>query len=415
MNRRGFLQGTGVAGAIGLAGCLERLGFEEQSAWRDPPLVEDRPDAVYFPASRETMGSYGTATDGEYAVALSYTFPHRFWTIAGDETNRVTVDTEDTMHLMCTVWDPETDTVLPVEMELEIRQDGASVDRPLAWPMLSQRMGFHYGDNVQLPDDGEYTARILVGPLEATPTGAFEGRFESASTLEIDFEYDRSDIHDLEFEETDYDDWGSRAALELMDHGSSDGGHAHEHDDHSHGDDGNHGDDDGHDGHDHDDENHDHGDHDDDVGHPPTSRGPTIDDFDGELLGSESSADATISAVRTNVDRLLEDNDGESDAVADSDTGTSTYIAVFTRTPYNDVILPLMSLSMSVERDGAVVHEGSLRETLDHEFGHHYGVTVDDLERGDRLQVSVDSHPQLARHDGYETAFFEFDDVVFSV
>lgn len=405
MNRRGFLRGTGVAGTVGLAGCLERLGFEEQSAWRDPPLVEDRPDAVYFPASRETMGSYGTASDGEYAVALSYTFPHRFWTVAGDETNRVTVEAEDTMHLMCTVWDPESDTVLPVEVELEILQDGTSVDRPTAWPMLSQRMGFHYGDNVQLSGEGDYTARVRVGPLEATPAGAFEDRFESASTFEIDFEYARSDIHDLEFEETDYDDRGRRAALELMDHGE----HATGGDDHGHSNGGSHGDDGGNHGDD--------GDH--GVGRPPTSRGPSIDDLEGEPLGTESSADAAISVVRTEIDRLLESDDAGADSNSnsdsDSDTDTGTYLAVFTRTPHNDVILPLMSLSMSVERDDTVVHEGTLRETLDHEFGHHYGIGVDDLERGDRLLVSVDSHPQLARHDGYETAFFEFDEVVFSV
>ena len=32
MNRRGLLRGTAVAGAVAIAGCLERLGFEEQSA-----------------------------------------------------------------------------------------------------------------------------------------------------------------------------------------------------------------------------------------------------------------------------------------------------------------------------------------------------------------------------------------------
>jgi len=47
MKRRGFLRGTagigavGTAGIAGLAGCLERLGFEEESAWANPPLVEN--------------------------------------------------------------------------------------------------------------------------------------------------------------------------------------------------------------------------------------------------------------------------------------------------------------------------------------------------------------------------------------
>ena len=61
MNRRTFLrQGAALSGGLLLSGCLGQLGFETQSAWRDPPLVEDRPDAVYYPAIIEGMGMYGT-------------------------------------------------------------------------------------------------------------------------------------------------------------------------------------------------------------------------------------------------------------------------------------------------------------------------------------------------------------------
>ena len=213
MNRRGFLRGTAVAGTVAIAGCLEGLGFEEQSAWSNPPLVDDRPNAVYLPAGTEEMGTYGRATDGEYAVELTYTIPHRFWLVAG-EIERIDVDADDSMHLMLTVWDPETDTVLPVNAELDVLRDGDSVTGQLSpWPMLSQRMGFHYGDNISLPDEGEYTARIRIGRLEAEGTGAFEDRFDSPSTLEIDFEFNRSDIHDLEFELIDEDRRGERDAL----------------------------------------------------------------------------------------------------------------------------------------------------------------------------------------------------------
>jgi len=382
MNRRGFLYGTAVVGSIGVAGCLDRLGFDEQSAWSNPPLVENRPDAVYLPAGSEEMNTYGQATDGEYAVELSYTFPHRFWLVAGD-TEQVDVDVDDSMHLMITAWDVETDTVLPVNVGLELLHDGDSVDGRLSpWPMLSQRMGFHYGDNIRLPEEGKYTARIRVGPLETERSGTFENRFESATTFEIDFEFERSDIHDLEYEEVDDDRRGSRDALSLMDHS--------EHGAHGTG----HG------------EEHDHGginspDSFNGPGYPPTSSGLPVEELPGELLGTERSADAEISAPVSEKDRVTDDG---------------SYLVVCKRTPYNDVILPLARLSVTVERAGSVVLEPeSLTETLDHEFGHHYGLEVDNLESGDEITVSVDAPPQVSRHDGYETAFFEFEDVTYIV
>ncbi|QFU84987.1 iron transporter [Natronorubrum aibiense] len=378
MDRRGFLRGTVVAGSVGVAGCLERFGFEEQSAWSNPPLVENRPDAVYLPAGSEEMRSYGRATDGEYAVDLSYTMPHRFWLVAGD-TERVDVEADDSMHLMVTVWDAETDTVLPVNVSLELLHDGDSVGGQFSpWPMLSQRMGFHYGDNIHLPEEGSYTAKIRVGPLEVAHSGAFENRFESAATLEVDFEFERSDIHDLEYELVADDRRGSRDALSLMDHSE----HA------------------THDGN----GNHDHGGIEtpesfNELGHPPTSGGPPVDALPGTLLGTERSGDAELSALVSDADRMSEDGE---------------YLIVCSRTPYNDVVLPLARLSTTVERDGSVVLEDeSLVETLDHEFGHHYGLEVDSLESGDEIAITVDAPPQVSRHDGYETAFFEFETVTY--
>lgn len=386
MKRRGFLRGASVVGGLSLAGCLDRLGFEEESAWRDPPMVDDRPDAVYLPASTEEMARYGSVDDGEYAVDLSYTFPHRFWTVSGSDTNRVTVGTDDTMHLMCTVWDPQTHTVLPVDMQVEIARDGDVVESYVPWPMLSQRMGFHYGDNVVLPEEGSYTARIQVGPVLARRIGEFDGRFESAATLEIDFDYERADIHELDFELTDHERRGERGALPLMDHGGGgdrheDGdGSSHEDDDGTHGENGSNGT---------------------GAGHPPTSKGVAVDDIPGRLVGTERSADAEISVVVTDLDRLAGD--------------ATEYLGVTIRTPHHGIVLPLTSVSAVVERDGEVVFEGNLRETMDHEFGHHYGAGHEGVEDGDRLTVSIDAPPQISRHDGYETAFFDFEDVTVTV
>ncbi|MFC4541800.1 twin-arginine translocation signal domain-containing protein [Halosolutus amylolyticus] len=374
MNRRGFLRGTAVAGGVATAGCLERLGFEEQSAWANPPIVEDRPDAVYLPAGSEMMDTYGRAADGDVALEVTYTIPHRFW-IPGEGGSLVDVDPDDSLHLMLTVWDRETDTVLPVNVQYEILRDGDPIDGVgnSPWPMLAQRMGFHYGDNVPLPDEGSYTVRARVGPVDAVRTGAFEGRLDTTATLTVDFEYAESDVHDIEVELIDEERRGTRDALPLMEHGHHESGSETDHDDHS-------------------------SDH--DVGPAPTSRGPSIDDLPGDVLGTERSGDAKISAVVTDDDRY---SDG------------STSLAVCPRTPYNDVILPFTSLSVAIEREGTVVHEGTLSETLDDEFGHHYGTGLDRLESGDEITVSIDTPPQVSRHDGYETAFFDFEDVTYSV
>ncbi|MFA9427611.1 hypothetical protein [Natronorubrum sp. A-ect3] len=58
-----------------------------------------------------------------------------------------------------------------------------------------------------------------------------------------------------------------------------------------------------------------------------------------------------------------------------------------TLTPYNDIIFPLASLNVTIERDGTNVLED------------------------EPLTVSVDTPPQISRYDGYETEFFGFEDV----
>ena len=112
IHRRGFLAATGGLLATTTAGCLSELGFEEESA-RAPPLVENRPDAVYHPTHNEGMQMVETKSAGPYRVALSYAFPHRFWTVENEDTSKVTVDRDDSMHLMTSVWHGETGVGVP--------------------------------------------------------------------------------------------------------------------------------------------------------------------------------------------------------------------------------------------------------------------------------------------------------------
>ncbi|MFC7205423.1 iron transporter [Haloferax namakaokahaiae] len=354
MKRRDVLKTLGLGALATTAGCLG--GFERQSAWRDPPLVENRPDAVYLPAITEGMKMYGMTTAGPYGVALTYSYPHRFWSVAGGELQKTVVEADDTLHLMASVWDAETGTILPLDsgVSIEILRDGSLVSEEVAYPMLSQQMGVHYGSNYVLDGEGEYEARVHVGGTTLHRTGSFAGRFETAETASFTFEFDTDELYDVELTRLG-DNAGQRGAvppMEMMD--------------------------------------------------VPTGVAPSISDLPGTHLGRRTSADALFDCF----------------VVADGDRfdAEQSYLYVSARTPHNEFVLPMMGVRASVERDGeTLVDTAQLRRTLDPELSYHYGLPVEPLESGDAIELSVDVPPQIARHDGYETAFFEFEPMSFEV
>ena len=84
--------------------------------------------------------------------------------------------------------------------------------------------------------------------------------------------------------------------------------------------------------------------------------------------------------------------------------GEGPYLAISPRTPYNRYPLPFASLSAG---DGEVA---PLTGALDPELGFHYGRVLEAAPSGP-VEVVVDAPPQLARHEGYETAFVEMPSV----
>jgi hypothetical protein len=332
-------------GTAALAGCFS---LEQQSVGQ-PAVVENRPDAVYIPSHVEGMKMIGMKSAGDRMVGLFYSYAHRFWTVTGTRTSKVEIQDDDTIHLMASVWEPETKTVIPVGsgLTVSITRDGESIESRTPWPMLSQNMGFHFGDNFSLTGDGTYDVSVQTGSVGLQRNGAFDGKFGSSTTADFTFEYSQSARDEISYRRLD-ERKGQRGAVDPMDM------------------------------------------------QMPLSFAPEESALPGTVIGAQSSGDATFVASTT-------EREG------------STFVAISPRTPQNRYVLPMMSLSMTLERDGQPVEESTLQGTIDPEFGLHYGTTVPSVESGDTVTVTVDSPPQMSRHEGYDTAFLDMPDVSFSV
>ena len=367
MQRRTVL-GVGLLGISSIAGCGEFVPVGADSPeLPDIPTVEDPPDAVYVPTHREAMRQLSTVKSGDFAVTPMVTYPHPFWIVTGQQTEPVIPEDGRGVHLMATIWDPKTDHVLPVDSGAEMRifLDNELVDQRAPWPMISQTMGFHIGDNIPLPDDGTYHVELTVNPITSRKTGEFVGRFTEATTLNFEFAFDEAFREEViqGVKYVDEELWGERGALDPMDHhhvqaGTNDAAQDSQH-------------------------VHDSGDH------MPFSALAPGDDYPGGSLGEPTSGDATI------VVRYLENS---------APTEASGYLFISPRTPYNRV--PLADMALSVE--GAI--DGELTQTFDDTLGLHYGISGS-LEEGDELTIQFESPPQVARHQGYETAFLEMNPV----
>ena len=354
MNRRTFLRtGAGLTSTVGLAGCLG--GILKTQPYSEPPVVENRPDAVYYPSHIEGMKMAVTAMKNSLKLGLSYSYPHRFWTVTGQKTNKVSIQQDDTVHLMGTVWDKETGIVLPAaNLSVEVTKGSTTIDERSLWPMLSQNMGYHFGDNVSLNGSGIYTAKIRIGGIQSRGTGKFEGKFGQVVTLENEFKYSEQTRNDIMFKKLDGKK-GKKGAVKPMD-----------------------------------------------LDMMPVTSTPSKDKLPGRVIGEATSGDGVF------VTTVLED------ASRFTDNG-QPYLAVSARTPYNQFPLPFMSLSATLKRNGTTVFDSPLQPTIDHELKYHYGVAVKSIKPGDTLTITVDTPPQVSRHEGYETAFLNMPEMQLSV
>jgi hypothetical protein len=370
MRRRAFLAGLGVVGLSGLAGCASSTdpgtvapGGDgdgntpvSTSATTPPPGTDgesDLPDRVYVQRFREGMAMQGTGSAGRFRAGLMYAAPHVFWTVSGSDLGRI--ERAGDIHLMAVVWDAETGTVLPeAGVSVELSRGGELVSQEVIYPMLSQRMGFHYGGNFGLDGDGEYVARVSVGGLGIRRTGAFAGEFGDPATIEIPLAFDEAERRKVTVRELDA--YGQRGAVKPMDMGL------------------------------------------------PQAFAPTETELPGRVLGTATSDDAQLLTTVLEAPRGGVEGDGP-------------YLAVSARTPYNRIVLPAMGLEATLSRGGETVFDGTLVRTLDPDLDYHYGAALDGaaVESGDELTLTPTLPPQVARHEGYERAFLEMDPATVSV
>jgi len=342
MNRRRFLEAAGASSVAGLAGCLDALGFKERSAYA-PPLVENRPDAVYYPTHVEAMTVRQIATDGPYKCAFTYTYPHRFWLVTGDRTNKVSIQPDDSIHAMPIVWHEETGVVPPnANPTIELRHDGEALPSNSPWPMLSQPMGVHFGDNISLPENGTYTGTVTASFTGTKRTGALADAPDRAS-FDLDFTFLKERRDGLQYRKLD--NAGDAGAVEPMT-----------------------------------------------MKKLPNTALP--ESLPGESVGEKKSGDAVVDVRRI------------ADATRFGGRESETYLAVSLRTPYNRYPLPLTSVSATVDAGGDTAFDGPLTATLDPDLGYHYGASLaaDDWST---VEVQFGAPPQIARHEGYETAFLD--------
>ncbi|SFR38659.1 Fe2+ transport protein [Halogeometricum rufum] len=343
MDRRRFLSAAGAAGVGSLAGCIGVPDLLERRS-REPPVVADRPAAVYVPTHVDSMEMAGTTAVGDLRAAVTYSYPHRFWVVERDDgafvTKRVAATAEDSVHLMVSVWEPETGLVVPnTGLSVAIRREGELVSQEVVYPMLSQRMGVHYGANFPLDGDGTYEVEVSVGGLDANRFGSFAGRFADPATGTVALEFATRTLNDITSESL-ADRQGERGAVRPME-----------------------------------------------MATIPVGRAPET--LPGASLGRGTSGDAAFLGSVVSADRF----------------GDDPYVVVSPRTPHNGLVLPGMALEASI--DGGASFDGPLGAGLDPELGFHYGAPAPGLADGETAELRVETPPQVARHEGYETAFLD--------
>ncbi|WP_167768612.1 iron transporter [Haloarcula amylovorans] len=309
---------------------------------------------MYVPAVTATMQMIGMKKAGRLMVSLSYTHPHPFFVVTGTRTNEATIQSDDTMHLMAIVHDMKTGAVAPqVEPTITITKDGEEVALNQPWPMLSQTMGFHYGDNIALSGEGSYTFDVSVNAAKSVLSTDLAAVF-TEQQVSFETQFDPATAASIEDKPTG-DDHLTAGALSPMS-----------------------------------------------MGKMSISQQPSYDDLP-VATDTQYTDDLGVAVAIHEQPTALGFGGGDHALI------------VATQTRYNRYPTGFMNVAATVTRDGQEVFTGDLTSAVDGEFGHYYGAGTPPLESGDEVVVEFSTPPQGARHIGYETAFMDLESQTFTI
>jgi hypothetical protein len=153
------------------------------------------PAAVYKPRHMDEMSMIGKPAADGVTFGTMHAAPHPFLNVQANETRTVAVTDDHTMHFMVKPWSTE-ETVVPASASLSVtlQKDGEFVAEPNMWPMLSQPMGFHFGENVTLDGPGTYTAEIVLVPPASATTGTMADVFGDRIETTVEFDVTEDDL-----------------------------------------------------------------------------------------------------------------------------------------------------------------------------------------------------------------------------
>jgi hypothetical protein len=344
MIRRKFLTGLGAGSISAIAGCVSSL-----TATGEPP------DGAYIPSHMDMMEMIGMQKAGRLMISLSYTSPHEFFVVTGSRKNKTEIQEGDTMHLMALVHDMKTGVIAPqVEPTISISKNGQQVVSNQPWPMLSQPMGYHFGDNVNASGEATYRFDVTVNAARSVLPDDLSDVFTKQS---VTFEktFDPASASDLGVNQTG-DKARTKGALSPMD-----------------------------------------------MEMMSIPQQPAYGDIPLQLTEPQYTDDVAVAVGRHDDPIALGFDEGESALVA------------ATQTRYNRYPLGFMGLEATVSRDGSEVYSGELTSAVHGDIGHYYGAWTPMLEPGDSVDIEFVTPPQVARHIGYETAFFELEPLSFTL
>lgn len=176
--------------ALVLTACGTASSGESEPVAGEAPSSQMTGGGMSESGMSSMMKSLGSATWQGMRVELATADPETFDIFQGDQVKEVTPDADDSVHLMAILSDTKTKERIPYAECWVTVTDAAGqlVFDERMWPMLSRGMGTHYGINMPLPQSGEYSVELRVGPPQAARHPEYSDVWQQAKTFTFPLE-----------------------------------------------------------------------------------------------------------------------------------------------------------------------------------------------------------------------------------